>query len=121
MISILLQFSKKLMLALPSDTHTDVGSAGGDSWFGISSPITIRGFDNPETYIVNILQILIGLGALVAVGMIIFGAITLITASGDPDNIAKGQKTITNAIIGLIIASLAFVIINFVTNLALNL
>ncbi len=69
---------------------------------------------DPVDYLTLIAEGIIGLAGLVAVAFIIFGAYTLITAGGDPDNIAKGQKMITNAIIGLVLAALAFMIINFV-------
>ena len=59
-------------------------------------------------------MIVIGLAGLVAAAIIVFGAYTLITSSGEPENIAKGQKMITAAIIGLIIAAIAFLIVNFV-------
>ncbi len=68
----------------------------------------------PFGYIELVLLTLIGLSGLVAAGFIVFGAYTLITSSGEPENIAKGQKIITNAVIGLLIAALAFLIVNFI-------
>ena len=49
---------------------------------------------------------------LVATGFIIFGGYLFITSEGDPNKAAKAKKTITGAVIGLIIAVLAAVIIN---------
>lgn len=70
--------------------------------------------ENPVEYLTLVAQGIIGLAGLVAVAFIVFGAYTLITSGGDPENITKGQKMITNAVIGLIIAALAFMIVNFV-------
>ncbi len=66
------------------------------------------------SYVQSVLEILIGLAGVIAVIFIVVGAYTLITSSGEPENIAKGQKMITNAIIGLVLAALAFMIVNFV-------
>ncbi len=52
--------------------------------------------------------------ALVAVLLIIASAYTLITATGDPDKISKGQKGLAAAIVGMIIVFLARAIVFFV-------
>lgn len=72
------------------------------------------------SYVEGILITLIVLAGVVAAGFIVVGAYTIITAGGEPENIAKGYKTITNAIIGLVLAALAFVIVSFVIDFAQN-
>ena len=67
-----------------------------------------------ESYLQWILSAVIGLAGLIAAAFIVFGAYTLITSSGEPENIAKGQKMVTNAVIGLVLAALAYLIVNFV-------
>ncbi len=84
---------------------------------GIANPGGVRWAlwgDDPVDYITLVLEVIIGLAGLAAVAFIVFGAYTLITAGGEPENVTKGQKMIQNAIIGLVIAALAFVIVNFV-------
>ena len=66
------------------------------------------------SYLELVLQAIILLAGLIAASFIVFGAYTLITAGGEPETIAKGQKMITNAVIGLVIAAIAFLIVNFV-------
>ncbi len=85
-------------------------------WFGIDTPAGTDWEigDDPVNYVQLVLEAVIALAGLFAAGMIVFGAYTLITSSGEPENVAKGQKMITNAIIGLIIAAVAFLIVNFV-------
>lgn len=61
-----------------------------------------------------ILNWLIGFAALVAVVFIIISAYTLITAAGNPDQIAKGQGGLTASIVGLIIVFIAKVVIDLV-------
>ncbi len=57
---------------------------------------------------------LVGLSALVAVGMIVFAAFTFITAGGDPDKIKKGSDALTAAVVGMAIVFLARTIILFI-------
>ena len=70
--------------------------------------------DDEIGYLGAVLGVIISLAGLVSAGFIIFGAYTLITAGGEPETIAKAQKMITNAVIGLVIAAIAFLIVNFV-------
>lgn len=65
----------------------------------------------------NLVGTLMLLGSVVAVGMIIVSGYTLITSTGDPDKIEKGQKTLTGAIIGLAVVLIAGLIIQFVLQL----
>lgn len=50
----------------------------------------------------------------VAVVMIILGGVTYTTSQGDPSKVKKGKDTILYGVIGLIVALLAFAIVNFV-------
>ena len=51
---------------------------------------------------------------IVSVVMIILGGISYATSQGDPGKVKKGKDTILYGIIGLIVALLAFAIVNFV-------
>jgi type IV secretory pathway VirB2 component (pilin) len=61
--------------------------------------------------IVNAIIFVIGI---VAVVMIILCGISYATSQGDPSKVKKGKDTILYGIIGLIIALLAYAIVNFV-------
>ena len=50
----------------------------------------------------------------VSVVMIILGGISYATSQGDPGKVKKGKDTILYGIIGLIVALLAYAIVNFV-------
>ncbi len=65
-------------------------------------------------FVTQMLLWLIGLAGIVAAAVLIFNGFTYITASGDEGKIQKATKGITYAIIGLIIAAIAFLIVNFV-------
>ncbi len=57
---------------------------------------------------------IIGVIGIVAVIMIILGGISYMTSQGDAAKAKKGRDTILYGVIGLIIALLAFAIVNFV-------
>lgn len=56
---------------------------------------------------------LVGLSALVAIFMIVYGGYTLILASGDPEKIQKGWGAIQAAIVGMVIVFLARTVVLF--------
>lgn len=57
----------------------------------------------------------IGIGGMIAFGLMIYGGITLMTANGDPSKIKMGKNILLYAILGLLIVGLAEVITAFVT------
>lgn len=67
-----------------------------------------------EDLVKKVLDWLIGLGALVCVVMIIVGGYGYMTAGGDEQKVKSAQKTLTNAIIGLVICFIAVMIVKFV-------
>lgn len=62
----------------------------------------------------NVLDMLIQIGGLIAVGFIIYGGIRYIISQGDPDNLQSAKKIISNAIIGLVLAIMASTIVGFI-------
>ena len=62
----------------------------------------------------NIVEILFVIIAIVSVFMIIYAGYTMMTSAGDPGKVKKGKDTILWGIIGLIVAILAYAIVNFV-------
>lgn len=63
-----------------------------------------------------ILDDLVRVAALVAVGFIIYGGITYAASQGSPDQTGKAQNTIINALIGLVVALIATGVVNFIGN-----
>ena len=62
----------------------------------------------------NIITAIIGIIGIIAVVMIIIGGISYATSQGDPQKVKKGKDTILYGIIGLVVALLAFAIVQFV-------
>ncbi len=69
------------------------------------------------TIILNILQAGFGIAAYVAAFFIIKGGFTYMLSAGSSDGMSDAKKTITNAIIGLIIVLLAAAIINTIASI----
>ncbi|HUP26585.1 MAG TPA: hypothetical protein VM124_03005 [Candidatus Limnocylindrales bacterium] len=63
-----------------------------------------------------IVDILLRLAAIVAVGFVIFGGFRYILSQGEPDNTRKARGTVLAAVIGLVITILATAAVNFVGN-----
>jgi len=64
--------------------------------------------------IVSYINYFLGFLGLLAVIMIIYAGILLVTAQGEEEQIGKGKKIITWAAIGLIVIMLSFVIVRFI-------
>lgn len=61
-----------------------------------------------------VINVIIGVIGFVAVVMIIMGGISFATSQGDSSKVAKARNTILYGVIGLIVALLAYAIVNFV-------
>jgi len=62
----------------------------------------------------TIINVIIGVIGFVAVVVIILGGVQYTTSAGDPGKVKKAKDTILYGIVGLVIALLAFAIVNFV-------
>ncbi len=57
---------------------------------------------------------LLRLAAIVAVGYVIYGGFRYITSQGAPDQTAAAQQTVLNAVVGLVISLIAVVLVSFI-------
>ena len=62
----------------------------------------------------TVIIVIVGLVGIVSVVMIVIGGITFATSQGDTAKTTKGKNTVLFGIVGLIVALLAFAIVNFV-------
>lgn len=65
----------------------------------------------------NLLSIAIQIAGYAAVGLVIWGGVKYILASGEASKITSAKTTIQNALIGLLIVLVAVTLVDFVTNL----
>jgi hypothetical protein cdiviTM7_00612 len=69
--------------------------------------------NNLMTTLNSIINIIIGIIGFVAVAMTIYGGVQYTTSAGDPGKVKKAKDTIMYGIVGLVVAILAFAIVNF--------
>ena len=72
------------------------------------------GSDNLMETVNIIISVVLGLLGLAAVVMIIYGGFMYVTSAADSAKIKKAKDTITYGVVGLVIAMLAFAIVNYV-------
>ena len=78
---------------------------GGFNWKGGGDTILIA---------MGVLDILLRLAALVAIGYIVYGSIQYVASDGMPDRTKEAQSTIINALVGLVIALIATASVSFI-------
>lgn len=64
--------------------------------------------------ITTIINVILGVVGVVAVIMIIIGGINFVTSQGDAAKVTRAKNTVLYGVVGLVIALLAFMIVNFV-------
>lgn len=62
----------------------------------------------------SIINFLIGVAAVISIFVIVIAGIQMATSQGDANRVAKARNMIIYGIVGLVIAILAFAIVNFV-------
>ena len=76
-------------------------------------PETGSNSDAVKVIVTNILNAIIGVSGLVAAIFIVVGSIQYMTSTGDSGKVEKAKKTILYALIGLVVCTLAFAIVNW--------
>ena len=81
------------------------------------SPVSIGSFGNLDQFIdtkvATAINFFTGFAALVAVILIIVAGYMFITSSGEADKVERAGKTMTGAVVGLIIVFIARVLVEF--------
>ena len=100
----------------PFCSTTSEAEVGSTAWkaMGCDSESGTAAKDDLSNAIVNILKGVIGVAGLIAVVAIIIGATNYMTSSGDAAKLKRAKDTIIYALVGLIIAALAFGLVNMV-------
>lgn len=96
-------------LAQCSSTGDTIGE--GINCAGNSLPENLSGREGIITIVINILLAIVGTTAVI---VIIVGALRMVLSAGNEKTVESARNTILYAVIGLIIAVLAFAIVNFV-------
>lgn len=75
------------------------------------------GSKNPEEIVVSVINWILGILALIAVVLVIYGGFLWMTASGNPDKVDKAKKILISAVIGLVIILAAWGISVYAINI----
>jgi TRAP-type C4-dicarboxylate transport system permease small subunit len=78
----------------------------------VNGVATLKGL---EVVFGNVVTLVLGLAGLVLFIMLIIGGFKYITSAGDPKATQAAGKTITAAILGLVLISLAYLILVFIS------
>ncbi len=98
--------------AADCSTGTLNAASGADCAQGDNTPSNLfEGSDSIFKRVVNIMLFIVGA---VAVIMLIFGGIRYVTSGGAQDQVTAAKNTIMYAIIGIVVAILAYAVVNFV-------
>lgn len=91
-----------------AECDPSLGIIGGVECFSGGSPVTL-----PEAIqiIVNTLLFAIGVAAVI---MLIIGGLRYVLSGGNPQNTKAAKDTILYAVVGIVVALLAYAIVNFV-------
>lgn len=87
------------------------------SWFGISNNWGSSSFSTVDGIVAKVTEVMntaIFASALVAVAVMIYGAVNMIISAGDSEKYEGGVKAVENAVIGMIVVFLAATIIKYV-------
>lgn len=84
-------------------------------WFGINNPwsSSFQSFSGSVDKTRDLINTAMGVAALIAVIILIYGGYTFITAAGDPEKVDRGNKIITGAVVGLVIVFISRLIVTF--------
>ena len=105
----------KAGLASAVTTFCPDGSEAGAEGRKGCTDMTNKSNTNDLMKTVNqIINIVIGVIGFAAVAMTIYGGVQYTTSAGDPGKVKKAKDTIMYGIVGLVVAILAFAIVNFV-------
>ena len=122
-IAVVLAFGATMSFAaLPTYAVNKVDGGGGTTADGVTrvqegvDKINAGNTKDLEGSIKTILSAVFVVIGIIAVVVIIIGAINFTLSQGDPGKVKKAKDTILYGIVGLVVALLAFAIVQFVLN-----
>lgn len=119
---LLLTLPVGLMAYGPGDLDSSSGIAVPRPRFGLSGTLGCLFGDAPACQnsasglILSVIDIALWIAGTIAVLFLIIGGLRYVTASGNEEQAEGAKKTITHAIIGLVIIILSFVIVRIISN-----
>lgn len=111
------------ILAFLTGLHSVHAQGGSGGFFGgtdaEATTITVAKTTSLGANITSLINYFLGFLGLIAVAMLIYGGVLMVTSGGNEEGVGKAKKIITYAAIGIVIIMLSYSIVTFVTS-ALN-
>lgn len=105
-------------ITCPAGSYREINHIPADNIAQCNLPANEIATDGSEKdalwYISAVINVILSLVGVVAVVVLILGGISFMTSQGDPGKVTKARNTILYGVIGIIVALLAFTIVNFV-------
>lgn len=111
LLAVLAVLALNVLIAVPSDAVSLSIRGGADSARGDDQVVNLFGSTGIFSTITNTLLFILGA---ISVIMIIIGGLRYVISGGDSSAVTAAKNTILYAIVGVIVAILAYAIINFV-------
>ena len=112
-LSLVLSFGLVAPAILPNNSQV----AYADAKTQIRSGLKAAGGDTKDTsgtLITKVINVMLFIIGVLSVIMIVYGGILYVISAGDSGRVSKAKNTIMYAIVGLVVALLAYAIVNFV-------
>lgn len=90
------------------------GACSGATGAGSSAICGAAKQDDAQNIIKNVINTMLFVLGMIAVIMIVIGGIRYVTSGGDSTQVAAAKNTVLYSVVGLVIAIMAFAIVNFV-------
>ena len=74
----------------------------------------LQGANDIWKVVAAVLEMLLRIATLIAIGFVVYGGITYIISQGAPDKTKEALKTIINALVGLVISIIAAAVVGFI-------
>ena len=95
-------------------TAPTAGSAANSNQTSANTLCGATAKDNVQDIVKNVINLILIVLGMVAVIMIVIGGIRYTTSNGDSSSVKAAKDTILYAVVGLVVAILAYAIVNFV-------
>lgn len=112
--STLVYFSGYLLAGSPSGVNSDLFNSVGSKFAGTGNQAVPSGANDLGDILLFTVNLLLVVVATIAVIFLMLGGYRYIMARGNEEEAEAAKKTISNAILGLILVILAFVIVRIV-------
>lgn len=102
------------LVVFAQSVQSGLQASGLQSLFGTGG---LNSSQSLQDLIVNIIRLLLMFAGAIAVVFVIIGGYQYLTSGGNEEQAEKGKKTLINAIIGIVVIVMSYVVINVIVNM----